>query len=103
MKLTKFRVLNFRSIIDSTWIDCGNVTNIIGVNEAGKSNALLALWKLNPARDGEINLLDDLPRNKYSEWKDNCADKPFIQAYFQIEEDTELINALSEITKHDKR
>lgn len=102
MKLTKFRVLNFRSIIDSTWIDCGNVTNIIGVNEAGKSNALLALWKLNPARDGEINLLDDLPRNKYSEWKDNCADKPFIQAYFQIEEDTELINALSEITKHDK-
>lgn len=53
MKLVKFRVLNFRSIKDSTWIDCSNVTNIIGVNEAGKSNALLALWKLNPASDGK--------------------------------------------------
>ena len=67
MKLVKFRVCNFRSIKDSTWIDCSNVTNIIGVNEAGKSNALLALWKLNPASGGEINLLEDLPRNDYSD------------------------------------
>lgn len=66
MRLTKFRVHNFRSIIDSTWIDCDNVTNIIGVNESGKSNALIALWKLNPAHDGKINLLEDLPRNEYA-------------------------------------
>ena len=28
MKLTRFRVKNFRSIEDSTWIDCNNITNI---------------------------------------------------------------------------
>ena len=81
MKLTKFRVQNFRSIEDSTWIDCNNITNIIGVNEAGKSNALLALWKLHPARDGEINLLEDLPRNKYASLKDSCDDLKFIEAH----------------------
>ena len=67
--LQNLDVTNFRSIEDSTWIDCNNITNIIGVNEAGKSNALLALWKLHPARDGEINLLEDLPRNKYASLK----------------------------------
>lgn len=98
MKLSKFRVTNFRSIEDSTWIDCNNITNIIGVNEAGKSNALLALWKLNPARDGEINLLDDLPRNKYAELKDSCDSLNFIEAYFELDE--ELCNRFSSLSKH---
>lgn len=38
MKLTRFRIKNFRSIEDSTWVDVNNITNIIGVNESGKSN-----------------------------------------------------------------
>lgn len=101
MKLVKFRVCNFRSIKDSTWIDCSNVTNIIGVNEAGKSNALLALWKLNPASGGEINLLEDLPRNDYSDLKNKCDKLPFIQTYFQIDEDDPLLNELTDITNHD--
>lgn len=101
MKLVKFRVCNFRSIKDSTWIDCSNVTNIIGVNEAGKSNALLALWKLNPASGGEINLLEDLPRNDYSDLKNKCDRLPFIQTYFQIDEDDPLLNELIDITNHD--
>ena len=71
MKLIKFRIKDFRSIEDSTWIDCGEVTNIIGVNESGKSNSLIALWKLNPARDGEINLVEDLPRHYYAAWRNN--------------------------------
>ena len=98
MKLTKFRVQNFRSIEDSTWIDCNNITNIIGVNEAGKSNALLALWKLHPARDGEINLLEDLPRNKYASLKDSCDDLKFIEAHFEL--DKELCNKFSKLSKH---
>ena len=54
MKLTKFRVHDFKSIRDSGEICCGDITTLIGINEAGKSNVLLALWKLNPARGGEI-------------------------------------------------
>ena len=98
MKLTKFRVTNFRSIEDSTWIDCNDITNIIGVNEAGKSNALLALWKLRPARGGEINLLEDLPRNKYASLKDSCDNLKFIEAYFELDE--ELCDKFSKLSKH---
>ena len=54
MKLTRFRVTNFRSVKDSGWVDVDDVTALIGVNESGKTNLLLPLWKLNPALDGEI-------------------------------------------------
>lgn len=56
MTLKRFRVTNFRSIMDSGWIDCDDVTSLVGINEAGKSNVILALWKLRPVRDGEIAL-----------------------------------------------
>ena len=49
MKLKLFRVQNFRSFLDSGWINCQDITAIAGVNEAGKSNLLKALWKLKPA------------------------------------------------------
>ena len=50
MKLVRYCVMNFRSVKNSGWIDCDDVTTLVGVNESGKSNLLLALWKLNPAR-----------------------------------------------------
>ena len=98
MKLIRFRVTNFRSIKDSTWIDCSDVTNIIGINEAGKSNALLALWKFNPTDKAEINLLEDLPRNEYSSLKNSCQELPFIEVIFILEDDDELLKKLIKIT-----
>lgn len=98
MKLIRFRVTNFRSIKDSTWIDCSDVTNIIGINEAGKSNALLALWKFNPTDKAEINLLEDLPRNEYSSLKNSCQELPFIEVIFRLEDDDELLKKLIKIT-----
>lgn len=98
MKLIKFRVTKFRSIMDSTWIDCSDVTNIIGVNEAGKSNALLALWKLNPTSGGAINLLEDLPRNEYSTMKDHCENVQFINTLFQVAPNDNLMTHLLQIT-----
>lgn len=97
MKLIRFRVKNFRSVTNSGWIESDDVTTLVGVNEAGKSNLLLALWKLNPAKDGEINRLDDMPRNKYSEWR--SAENPpiFIECEFIIE-NVELINELKELS-----
>ena len=67
MKLVQFRVRNFKSVQDSGVIKCENITNLIGVNEAGKSNLLLALWKLNPARNGEIIFTSDMPVEKLAE------------------------------------
>lgn len=98
MKLIRFRVTDFRSIKDSTWIDCSDVTNIIGINEAGKSNALLALWKFNPTDKAEINLLEDLPRNEYSSLKNSCQELPFIEVIFRLEDDDELLKKLIKIT-----
>lgn len=42
MILKKYKVENFRSVLDSGWIECENVTTLVGINEAGKSNLLLA-------------------------------------------------------------
>ena len=84
MKLTKFRVRNFKSVQDSGVIKCENITNLIGVNEAGKSNLLLALWKLNPARNGEIIFTSDMPVEKLAEYRTNPEKHYFIDAEFKI-------------------
>ena len=67
MKLKKFRVTKFRSVQDSGWVELDLVNALLGENESGKTNLLLPLWKLNPAADGEIDLLCDAPRGEYSE------------------------------------
>lgn len=67
MKLLQFRVTNFRSVSDSGWIEADNVAALIGVNESGKTNLLLPLWKLNPARDGEIQPTSDYPKTMFGE------------------------------------
>lgn len=72
MKLKKFKVTHFRSVMDSGWVSCDDVTTLIGINESGKSNILLALWKLKPTRGGEIDYLHDLPVTELSKY-DNRA------------------------------
>lgn len=97
MYLQRFRVQNFRSVDDSGWIENDSVTTLVGVNEAGKSNLLLALWKMNPASDGKINKLEDIPRSKYAQWRD-VEDAPiFITCEFEIT-DEDLLDKLSSIT-----
>lgn len=84
MILKRFRVTHFRSIIDSGWIDCDDVTTLVGINESGKSNVLLALWKLNPARGGEIDPLHDLPVTELSEYEKRLDEVSFIEAIFAV-------------------
>jgi AAA15 family ATPase/GTPase len=69
LQLKKFKVTNFRSVIDSGWIDCDDVTTLVGVNEAGKSNIILALWKLKPAINEGESIIDpqhDMPNSHYA-------------------------------------
>lgn len=46
MKLTGFRIKNYKSIIDTKWcnISTDNITGLIGQNESGKSSILEALY-----------------------------------------------------------
>lgn len=91
MKLRKFKVTNFRSVTDSGWIDASDVTALIGENEAGKTNLLLPLWKFNPSGNGEISLLDDMPRSRYAEMRKNPGDHTFIECIFELNEEERLI------------
>jgi len=88
MKLVRYKVENFRSVENSGWIDCDDVTTLVGVNESGKSNLLLALWKLNPAREGTIDLLHDLPVSKLSSLRKEPENVKFISAEFIIDEES---------------
>ena len=93
MKLTKFRVQNFRSFVDSGWVDCDDVTAIAGVNEAGKSNLLRALWKLKPAfrADNKISK-NDVPIDRFDKIMDADGLPIFITAEFKLRPyDKELI------------
>lgn len=97
MKLLKFRVTNFRSVDDSGWILTDDVTALIGTNESGKTNLIVPLWKLHPAKDGEINLIADAPRRRYNEIK-NMEEKPvFIEAHFALSD--ALVQQLATLTE----
>jgi len=90
MKLLRYRVENFRSVKDSGWINCSDVTTLVGINEAGKSNLLLALWKLNPAFGGEIDILHDLPVDKLAELRNKVDETCFVEADFEISNETAI-------------
>lgn len=65
MKLLEFRVLNYRSVNDSGQIEVRPRTALVGRNESGKSNLLLALKSLNPP-DGmkPLSFVKDYPRDR---------------------------------------
>lgn len=88
MRLQRFKVSNFRSVKDSGWINCDDVTTLVGINEAGKSNLLLALWKLNPASGGKIDILHDLPVDQLAVLRDKQGETCFIEAEFSVTEET---------------
>ncbi len=82
MQLIGYRVLNFRSVSDSGWIDVDRVTSLIGVNESGKTNLLIPLWKFNPAREGEIQPTADYPKRLFGQIREAPESYPFITTRF---------------------
>ncbi len=92
MKLKRFRVMNFRSVNDSTLIPCKDITTLVGVNESGKTNILLALWKLNPVKNGEIDPSHDLPASRVSELRKKYEGMFFIFAIFELGESADYVN-----------
>ena len=65
MKLTAFRITNFRSINDSGQVSVGKLTSLVGRNESGKSNLLLDSTILNPPGGmKDLNSIKDFPRHR---------------------------------------
>ena len=72
MKLVKAKVENFRSVEDSTEFEIGDMTCLVGKNEAGKTALLQALSLLQPyeEEEAEYDKVKDYPRrffNKFGE------------------------------------
>ena len=75
MKLTKVRITEFQSIRDSTEFEIGDITCLVGKNEAGKTALLKALYRLNPIieTEGSFNATDDYPRRSLNDYEDSLA------------------------------
>lgn len=100
MKLTRVRIENFQSVNDSNEFEIGNVTCLVGKNEAGKTALLRALYRLKPVRpailpenwegdrfDAEV----DYPRQEHSEYEEKVesgelAPAEVVHATFQLSE-----------------
>ncbi|HBV1801868.1 AAA family ATPase [Klebsiella pneumoniae] len=85
MKLESFRVRNFRSVFDSGLITTEKLTAILGRNESGKTNLLLALKSLNPAEGfGKLNDIKDFPRNR--KLSECTPDTPVVDTTWKLTE-----------------
>ena len=92
MKLTKVHITNFQSIQDSTEFKIGDVSCLVGKNEAGKTALLKALYRLNPINeeDGNFNDTYDYPRHTLAKYRREVSSgqreaAPVVQATYALE------------------
>jgi hypothetical protein len=97
MRLLQYQVKNFRSVETSGWLTVDDVTALIGVNESGKTNLLLPLWKLNPAREGAIEPTSDFPKPRFGEIRAAPKDFWFIEAEFVMGKVAEKVAGLADL------
>lgn len=68
MKLTKVRVTNFRSVEDSGVFEIGDMTCLVGKNEAGKTAILKAIHGVDPIDNFLYDRTRDYPRRYLSKF-----------------------------------
>jgi len=87
MKLSKARVVNYRSIDDSSWVKIDDVTALVGKNESGKTAFLQAIRKINSISGEEDGFtIRDYPRKGYIKYKKIHEQNPceVAQAEFEL-------------------
>lgn len=97
MKMTAFRVENYRNIMDSGWVETNDVTVIVGKNESGKTSLLKALWKFNPFKKTPYDLDREWPRGRR---KERSVEKTVVTVRFDFDsEEREQLEAIDESAK----
>jgi predicted ATP-dependent endonuclease of OLD family len=91
MKLTKARIQNYRSIIDTGEFEIEKLkTILVGPNEAGKTVLLKALQQLNQPSDVlGFEVLRDYPRSKFNDIDTGKVDPKnvtVVTGYFELED-----------------
>ncbi|MFH1699803.1 MAG: hypothetical protein ABIE07_04370, partial [Candidatus Zixiibacteriota bacterium] len=86
MKLIQFQVFNYRSVNDSGPIEVRQQTSLVGRNESGKTNLLIALQSFNPP-DGmkELSYVKDFPRDRHK--NDFSEDLKVVETLWEIDSD----------------
>lgn len=101
MRMTKFRVQNYKNVNDTGWVNVGDLIAFVGKNESGKSAIFRGLSKLNPSDGEKYDGLKEFPRRRYTvDFKK--TDWPASSAEFQLSEDElkklkEICPALKEV------
>ena len=102
MKLTKVRIREFQSILDSNEFDIDDVTCLVGKNEAGKTALLRALYRLRPIIEGDglFDVTADYPSRSVVDYESDVANErrehaTVVQASYVLDSDD--INAVQEV------
>ncbi len=85
MRISEFRITNYRNVLDSGWIMAPDVTAIVSQNEAGKSNLFEALYCLHSYVETQYNPDEDWPVDDWN-GKKGAKGQPVAQAYFEFDE-----------------
>jgi predicted ATP-dependent endonuclease of OLD family len=88
MKLTKVRVQNYRSVEDSEEFEIGDLTCLVGKNEAGKTALLSAMRGLKPSQPFEFDEVIDYPRRFSTRFDDRHPDgtAEVIRTWWRLED-----------------
>jgi len=90
MKLIKAHVTNYRSIEDSNTFEVGDLTCLVGKNEAGKTGILSALRGMCPFDTFVYDKINDYPRrhlNKYDERHKSTGGKSLVaRCWWRLDE-----------------
>lgn len=88
MKLIKVRVQNYRSVEDSGEFDIGDLTCLVGKNEAGKTALLSAMRGLKPSQPFEFDETIDYPRRFSTKFDDRHPDgkAEVIRTWWRLDE-----------------
>ncbi len=94
MRFKSFEISNYQSVLSSGEVKVGDITCLVGKNEAGKTALLRALYKLNPIRteDASYSVTDDYPRLDVGDYEDDvkAGKRPaaeVVRATFDLEKE----------------
>jgi AAA ATPase domain len=93
MRLTQFRVENYRSIKSTDWINVTSITAFVGQNEAGKSNLCEALFRINPYVAAQYVVDEDWP---VDDWGKKDPNGLVCEARFELVGPQEISTLLTE-------
>ena len=89
MRLVKAQVTNYKSILDSGPVEINpSVTCLMGMNEAGKSAFMQALWKFRNVAEVGFDRLFDLPAKLFTELRKQ--DPKVVDLTFVLEDSDKL-------------